>query len=114
MTDLTVVNGGNTTNTRDFAAFLMDHARGRTHDELTAALRDVVLAVEETGKVGRITYTLTIRPQERVDGAVVVSDDVKVNIPTLDRPQSVFFATQKGDLVRNDPRQPSMFDPIKE
>lgn len=95
---------------RDFAAFLMDHRRGRTHEELSAALRDLVLSVEDTRKAGTITYTLTIKPQERTPGAVMVADKIKCSLPEHDRSESIFFATETGELVRNDPRQRSLFD----
>lgn len=95
---------------RDFAAFLMDHRRGKTHDELSAALRDLVLAVEDTRKPGKITYTLTVKPQERTQGAVMVSDQIKCSLPEHDRSESIFFATPTGELVRNDPRQDALFD----
>lgn len=95
---------------RDFAAFLLEHAKGKSHDELSQALRDLVLAVEETGKSGKITYVVTVKPQERVDGAVIVSDKITCALPELDRPQSLFFATDNGELVRHDPRQLSILD----
>lgn len=99
---------------RPFATFLMEHAKGRSHDELSAALRDLVLAVEETGKAGKLSYTVTVKPQPKVEGAVLVGDDIKSTLPQLDRPASIFFATDAGDLVRNDPRQRSIFDDIEE
>ncbi|AXB41274.1 hypothetical protein [Amycolatopsis albispora] len=94
---------------RDFAAFLMEHRRGKTHQELSEALRDLVLSVEETRKAGKITYTLTIRPQERTPGAVMVADQIKCSLPEHDRSESIFFATDAGELVRNDPRQTALF-----
>lgn len=95
---------------RPFATFLMEHAKGRSHDELSQLLRDLVLAVEETGKPAKLTYTVSIKPQPKVDGAVLIADDIKTTVPKLDRPQSIFFATAVGDLVRNDPRQTNLFD----
>ncbi|WP_394360702.1 hypothetical protein [Amycolatopsis sp. SB7-3] len=94
---------------RDFAAFLMEHRRGKSHAELSEALRDLVLAVEETRKVGRITYTLTIKPQERTRGAVMVADQIKCSLPEHERSESIFFATDTGELIRNDPRQTALF-----
>jgi hypothetical protein len=94
---------------RDFALFLMEHNRGRSHDELSHALRALVLAVAETGKPGKLTYTVTIRPQRKVEGAVLVADAIKASLPEFDRAESIFFATDAGDLTRTDPRQTELF-----
>lgn len=90
---------------QSFAAFLCQHARGRTERELSASLRELVEAVEETGKGGSITYTLKIAPQANAEHAVLVTDDIKVKKPALDRPASIFFADEAYRLVRTDPRQ---------
>lgn len=94
---------------RDFAVFLMEHARGRSHDELSAALRALVLAVSETGKPGSLTYSVKIKPQAKVEGAVLIADSIKSSLPEFDRPESIFFATDQGDLTRTDPRQSALF-----
>lgn len=94
---------------RDFAAFLLEHAQGRTHHDLSHALRDLVLSVVDTRKAGQLTLTVKIKPQPNIDGAVQVADTVKCTLPEYDRPESIFFATQAGALVRNDPRQTSLF-----
>ena len=90
---------------KPFATFLIEHARGRTHDELSRKLRDLLEAVEETGKGGTITYTVKITPEPKADHAVIVTDNVKVSTPSLDRPASIFFVDDRYRLVRNDPRQ---------
>lgn len=97
------------TEPRDFAAFLMEHRRGKTHTELSEALRDLVVAVEDTRKAGKLTYTLTIKPQERTPGAVMVADQIKCTLPEHERSESIFFATESGELIRNDPRQTALF-----
>ncbi|MFE0021936.1 hypothetical protein [Amycolatopsis sp. NPDC059021] len=94
---------------RDFAAFLMEHRRGKSHAELSEALRDLVVAVEETRKAGTLTYTLKIKPQERTPGAVMVADQIKCSLPGHERSESIFFATETGELIRNDPRQTALF-----
>lgn len=90
---------------QSFAAFLCQHARGRSERELSDRLRELVEAVEETGKAGSISYTVTIKPQGNADHAVLVSDQVKTKLPELDRPASIFFADERYRLVRSDPRQ---------
>lgn len=99
---------------RPFADFLREQAGGRTHDELSVALRDLVSAVTDTGKSGSLTLTITVKPlKESVGGALVVGDKVVVKSPTLDRKASIFFADREHNLVRDDPNQLS-FEPLVE
>lgn len=95
---------------QSFAAFLCQHARGRSERELSEKLRELVAAIEDTGKGGSITYTLTIKPQANAEHAVLVQDAIKVKLPELDRPASIFFADEAYRLVRSDPRQMSLAD----
>lgn len=90
---------------KPFATFLLEHARGRSHDELSRKLRDLLEAIEQTGKGGSISYKVSIKPETRADGAVLVTDEIKVSTPSLDRPASIFFVDDGYRLVRNDPRQ---------
>lgn len=91
--------------TRPFADFLRDHAQGRTHDELSEVLKDVVKAVQLTHKPGSVTLTINVKPMKETHDALVVTDKVIAKIPTADRKASVFFPTKDGNLVRDDPNQ---------
>jgi hypothetical protein len=90
---------------QSFAAFLCQHARGRSERELSTKLRELVEAVEESGRSGSITYTVTVKPEPKAEHAMLVSDSIKVKKPELDRPASIFFADEQYRLVRSDPRQ---------
>ena len=57
---------------KPFATFLIEHAKGKSHDELSKRLRDLLEAIENTGKGGTITYKLSIKPEPRADHVVVV------------------------------------------
>ena len=82
---------------------------GSSADELSRHLSDLVKAVKGTGKGGTITYTLKVTPASRGDVvAVKLTDDIKVQMPKLARPESIFFSTEDGLLQRNDPRQGEM------
>lgn len=93
------------TEPKPFATFLIEHARGRSHDELSRRLQELLAAIEETGKAGSLTYKLTVKPEPKADHAVVVSDEIKATFPKHERPASIFFVDEKMRLVRNDPRQ---------
>lgn len=98
----------------DFAAFLLTLAKGRTHRELSEALRTLTAAVNETGKPGKMTLTIAIKPQGNDTGAVTVTDSIAVKAPAYDRPASIFFVDDHANLVRNHPHQDSLFEePVK-
>lgn len=91
---------------QEFLAFLATTNRGRTANELTTAMQDLVEAIRETGKTGTLTYKLTITPSTKsnVDGTVTVKDQITVKAPALDRPESTFFIDEDCNLVRNHTR----------
>lgn len=92
---------------KPFATFLIEHARGKTHDELSRAMRDLLVAIDQTGKSGSITLKVTVVPGG-APGAVVVTDEVKSSLPRGERPKSIFFVDEHMRLQRNDPRQMSL------
>lgn len=97
------------TDQAEFASFLVNFNRGRTHDELTARMAEVSAAVAETGKAGSLTLTIKITPAKGVDGMVLVEDDVKAKVPQLSRPAAMFYVTDDGTLSENHPAQLGMF-----
>lgn len=98
---------------RPFADWLRDQRNGRTHDDLSDALNELVEAVQEHGKSGTLTFVVKVKPAGRGDhGTVLVSDDVKLKAPVGDRPETVFFADNDHNLVRHNPAQPSL--PLRE
>ena len=92
---------------RPFYDFLREHRNGVTHDELADALNDLVAAVNEEGKAGTLTFTVSIKPMGKSDG-LEVSADIKVKPPKKTAGVSIFFSTPDNNLVRQDPRQQSM------
>lgn len=92
---------------RPFAAFLQEQSGGRTHEELSVKLHDLIEAVQETGKGGSLTLKIDVRP---IPGAgkrtLTVTDAVAAKVPKPDRQKSIFFVTDDGNLSRNDPTQP--------
>jgi hypothetical protein len=88
---------------RMFTDILGEIAGGRLVDSLSERLQEVVAAVGETRKVGKVTVELTVRPNG--DHAVVITDKVSVKVPEAPHGDSVFFVVGSGDLTRKDPRQ---------
>lgn len=89
---------------RPFADFLREHNRGRTHDELSEKLREVVAAVTDTGKAGALTLVLKVTQQKKTL-MLEISDDVKTRVPQHSRPASLWFIDKDGNVTRDNPDQ---------
>ena len=92
-------------NSRPFMDFLREQRNGLLHDELSDKLQELVAAVVEAKKAGKITITIALKPE----GDVIVSaDEVKVALPKVPNSPSIFFPTVENNLQRQDPRQAAM------
>jgi hypothetical protein len=78
---------------------------GELRMELTDAIKEMVLAVDNAKKPGKITLTLAFKPGK--GGQIEITDDLKAVQPKPEKGSSLFFPTPEGNLERNDPRQPS-------
>lgn len=85
---------------------IRDVKKGRLVEEATAKLAEVVRAVDETGKAGSITITLTIKPGDANEKTL--SSSVTMKKPAKEIPEAIFFSDEDGDLHRTDPRQQEM------
>lgn len=101
-----------TTDTKDeqeptsILVFLEQHAKGRTRDEMSDQLRDMIAAVQEHGKPGSLTLKLTAKRIN--DGQVGIEASVTAKLPDI--PQaSIWFATDGGELTRDDPTQMALY-----
>ena len=101
-----------TTQPRDFVAFLLEQSQGKTNSELSAGLRDLAERVTETGKKGSITLTVSIEPMKDVDGPLIVTDKITLKLPEHDRTASVFYRGRDGNLTNRDPNQRSIFEVV--
>lgn len=100
------------TTVRPFASFLQEIQGGRTHDELSEAFRDLITAVTDTGKGGKLTFVVDVKPMKGGDGVLVITDGFTVKKPSHDRKTSLFYATEDGNLTKENPHQLS-FDNLK-
>ncbi|MCG7592430.1 hypothetical protein [Mycobacterium sp. PSTR-4-N] len=94
---------------REFASVLIQHKNGLAHDEATEALKQAVIAAEQTGKAASVTVTLTVEPIAKIPGAYKIKDKVDAKIPTEPR-SSMWFSDTHGGLYKNDPNQRSLYD----
>lgn len=94
-----------------FTETLSDIRNGDVIAELTEALREVVTRVRETGRPGALTLTLKVKNASKGAGAaLVIEDDIKTKLPSAEKGTTFLFATDDGQLQRNDPRQPRLAD----
>jgi hypothetical protein len=68
-------------------------------------LHDLVQRVADTGRQGSLVLTISVQPMKGADnGALMVSDAIKLKLPEHDRKASIFFS-HDGNLRRTDPHQ---------
>lgn len=91
----------------EFAAFLVGHLAGRSHEEISAEMHELLAAVNEHGKKGSLTVTVTVEPPKgHVDGSpLAIAIDSTLKAPKASAPPSIYFVDADGNPSRNDPRQ---------
>lgn len=72
-------------------------------DDATAGLAEIVKAVDETGKPGKLVITVSIR--KATAGAMAVLGKVEVKKPINPPLESLLFPTVEGNLLTEDPNQ---------
>lgn len=98
---------------RPFSDWIREQSNGRTHDELSIALHDLIGRVRDTGKKGSVSLTVTVAPMKGDSDVLVVGDEIKLRIPEHDRKASLFYPDKHGNLSRTDPQQLA-FDSLRE
>jgi hypothetical protein len=102
--------------TRGFFESLIEHRNGGCAIDMQLAVEEVVKAVRETGKGGKVVLTLGIKPATKggeVD-TVLMTDNIKVDAPKLQKKETVFFVSPDNGLSRQDQRQISMLEGLKD
>jgi hypothetical protein len=90
-----------------FSQQIASLAKGTLDAELTEALSELVKAINDHGKKGSITLTLSLKPEVQNGEVKMISikPDVKVSSPQPQRLSSVMWPTYDGELLRDDPDQ---------
>lgn len=73
-------------------------------DTASDKLAELVAAVDQSGKSGKIDLSITIKKATR-GGAMVVTGKVKLTKPAEEPMECMLFATPDGNLVTDDPNQ---------
>lgn len=78
---------------------------GRTQQEASELLNDLVNICRDTGKSGKITLEIAINPDKGLNGQYFISDKITVKKPEFPRGQTILWGTPDGNLQINDPNQ---------
>lgn len=94
----------------EFAAFLVGHLGGRTHEEIGVELHQLLEAVKAHGKKGSLTITVVIEPPSNgVEGAPLpIGIEYAAKAPKAAAPKNLYFLDDQGNPTRQDPRQMSL------
>lgn len=76
---------------------------GTLSEDLTKALHELTVKCSETGRAGKLSLELQLKPGK--GGQIEVFDDIKLKLPKEERGSSIMFSTPEGNLTREDPRQ---------
>ncbi|MFD7410130.1 hypothetical protein [Kitasatospora purpeofusca] len=97
----------------EFAAFLVGHIGGRTHEEIGAEFHQLLEAVRAHGKKGTLTITVVVEPPSNgVDGGPLpIGIEYASKAPRPAAPKAIYFLDNAGNPTRQDPRQLS-FDAL--
>ena len=91
---------------RAFLNVMTTHKGGAMISEASAALKQVTAAIQQTGKPGKVTLTMTLKPAGKAShGTMVFEAVVKATAPCVEPPASIFYADGDFNLVREDPNQ---------
>jgi len=91
--------------TRPIFDTLRDVRAGQLLEDMSTQLAQLVHAVSDTGKAGKLTLVIEVKPFERAAAAMVIKDSIKLTLPKIDSKGTVMFATPEGALQRQNPRQ---------
>lgn len=91
---------------RPFGVVVAELADGELEQRLTAEFADVVRAVEDTGKPGKLQINILVG----TDGKMIrVVADTKVTIPKPPVEGTAFFSDDRGGLHLENPRQAKLW-----
>lgn len=91
---------------QDLALEVIKQLRGgRTQEELSEGINQLVQECRKTGKKGQITLKIDIKPDKGDSGQYFITDEIKIKEPTFERGQTLMWGTPEGNLQRTDPNQ---------
>jgi len=99
------------TDVKDVSSFvdMVKHLNGGSvREELDAALKEGLQAINDFGGTATITFIATIAKAKGMDDVIHIKDDVKTKFPQEPRGISLMFSTSDNRLVTQQQDQESM------
>lgn len=94
---------------QDLFSFTLNQLRnGKTQEQLSEKLNDVIQACRDTGQKGAVQLTIIIRPDKGDSGQYFLRPEIKVKKPEFAPSDTIFWGTPEGNLQRTDPAQGSL------
>lgn len=90
---------------KSFTSTLVDLRGGMLVEEATEQLNALVANVRDTGKPGKLTVTIEVKPFAKVADALEVTGEVTTTMPKEKKHAEVFFPTVENNLSRHSERQ---------
>jgi len=90
---------------KPFVAWLQEQRKGVAHAECSDALQDLIRAVRDTGRAGKMTLTIDVKPASKGQDVVLVKDSIKLSLPEHEREEAIYFVDKDGNLSRENPNQ---------
>lgn len=104
------------TNNVDFIAMLSELKNGKAAIDCARKLSELVDAISEHRKKGKLSLEIAIEPSGLGDDGRVVETSIswtcKITKPEADTGRSIFFVTRDNRLTRNDPDQADLFEEV--
>lgn len=90
---------------RKFSDLIPILRRGELDEDVGLKLQQLAHQVKLTGKAGKLTLTLEIKPNGKDSDEAFIFDSIKVATPQRDNSGCLVFIGQEGELSRTDPSQ---------
>lgn len=91
-----------------FTTLIQDLRGGETILDLDAILKQLIGDVRSINKAGVLTIQIKIAPSGQA--TLLITDEITVKPPKLERETTVMFADDNNNVSRRDPRQPKLPD----
>lgn len=85
---------------------------GRIYDLMSLELNKVVKAVRDTGKAGKMTLTIDVKPVKKIAGALELTAEVNGKLPKLEASSDLMFPDEDGNLYVRPPNQRDIFEDL--
>lgn len=91
---------------QDLYAFTLGQLRGgKTQEELSKELNQLIQDCRATNGKGEITLTIAVRPDKGDSGQYFLRPSIKTKSPQFAIGDTLFWGTTEGNLQRHDPAQ---------